>query len=130
MKYIAMNKPPIKIHEEKVMSLEIITEITEGIEYGALAIDGHSILGGRFYSDINWLHQLKSKIEEYFPHFCNMTADQVLAHPDLLVFKTYVKHQVSWHDKPFYRFGSNESFDYNYNPEHFFAYSIPQIVKE
>ena len=111
--------------ERIAMSLEIITENIEGIDYGTLTIDKHSILNGRFYSDTPWLHQLKSKIEEYFPQFCDLNADQVLAHPDLLVFKTYVRHQIAWHDKPLIR-TSNETFDHNYNPEHYFAYKIPR----
>jgi len=108
------------------MTLKILYNLN--VQYGTLAIDGHSILGGNFYSDINWLHQLKAKIEEYFPQFCNMTADQVKTHPDLLVFKSYVKHQINWRENPRYRMGSNEPFDYSYNPEYYFNYSIPKQV--
>lgn len=95
------------------------------VSYGTLAIDGHSILNGKFYSDIKWLHQFKAKIEKYFPQFCDLKASEVMAHPDLLIFKAYIKHQVDWYHKPFYR-TSPIFFDFSYNPEHYFNYSIPK----
>lgn len=95
------------------------------VAYGTLAIDSKSILDGKFYSDTKWLNQFKAAIEKYFPQFCEMTQEQILQHPDLPVLKAFIKHQQDWYHKPFYR-TSNESFDHSYNPEHYFAYTIPE----
>ncbi len=113
------------------MTLEIITKTestyfgNEKIEipYGTLVIDGHSILDSIFYSDFNWLKSLESGIRKYFPQFCNLTASEVLVHPDLSVFKAYLQHQIKCKRRPFH---SSSAFDENYNPEHYFNYSIPR----
>jgi len=93
----------------------------------SLSIDGHTILGNKYFSDLKWICRLKEGVEYYFPHLVNLKADAIAKHPDKLVIASYIKHQYEYNKgyiqgRPL----CAAPFDENYDPRHFFNYSIPQ----
>ena len=93
----------------------------------SLSIDGHSILDNKYFSDSQWICRLKEGIEYYFPHLVNLKASVIASQPDKLVIASYIKHQYEYNKG--YKQGRplcTAPFDENYDPRHFFNYSIPQ----
>lgn len=93
----------------------------------SLSIDGHLILDNKYFSDFQWICRLKEGIEYYFPHLVNLKASAIANHPDKPVLGAYLKHQYNYNKGYLFSDSLCEFyFDENYDPRHFFNYSIPQ----
>jgi hypothetical protein len=93
----------------------------------SLSIDNHSILGNKYFSDLQWICKLKEGLEYYFPHIINLKAGEISNHPDKAVLAAYLKHQYEYNKG--FKYGDplcDSFFDEAYNPSQHFNYSIPQ----
>jgi len=89
----------------------------------SLSIDGHSILGGIYFSDFDWIAEMKEGIEKHFPHMTDLKAQAIAEHAHRDILAAYLKHQYQNFKK--YRQGDplcKSAFDHNYNPSHYFNY--------
>ena len=102
-------------------------ETTSGYDAYNLSIDGHTILSN-WNGDLDWILEMEKAIKNLFPHLINnLSAQEIQKHQDCTVLQAFVKHQEQYFKRYILGdFSVKNSFDYNYNPSHYFNYNIPQ----